>query len=71
MPQLALTTPHEADRLDDNWWIDSGATKHMTPKKDGMQNSVEFGTPTKVQLADNSALDSYGKGIWISRSELV
>ena len=62
MSQLALATSTESNRVDDNWWIDSGATQHMTPEKDGMQNFVEFGTPRKVQLAENSILHSYGKG---------
>ena len=53
MPQFALTTSNESVRLDDNWWIDSG-----TPEKDGVQNFVEFGTSRKVQLADNSVLNS-------------
>ena len=62
MPQLALATSNESIRVDDNWWIDSGATQHMTPEKDRMQNFVVFGTPRKVKLADNSILNSYGKG---------
>ena len=60
--QLALATSTESNRVDDNWWIHSGATQHMTPEKDKMQNFVEFGSPGKVQLADNSILHSYGKG---------
>ena len=44
------------------WFIDSGASRHMTPDKKSLVNFGKFKTPTEVKLADNSVLYSYGKG---------
>eukprot|EP00794_Sanderia_malayensis_P002050 gene2050-biopygen1853 len=62
MHGLALTAHVGQSKHGDDWWIDSGATQHMTPDRNGMHNFVKFNTPKKVQLADNSVLFSYGKG---------
>ena len=45
-----------------DWWIDSGASQHMTRDKKGMDEYENFKTPLKVKLADNSTLLAYGKG---------
>ena len=47
---------------DANWWIDSGASQHMTPEKKSLDDYSPFETPLKVKLADDSILNSYGKG---------
>ena len=47
---------------EDNWWIDSGASQHMTHDKKGFSNYVKFEEPVHVKLADNSILQCYGKG---------
>ena len=47
---------------DDDWWIDSGASQHMTPDKKSLDDYSLFKTPLKVKLADDSVLYSYGKG---------
>ena len=57
---VALATYVESGK--ENWWIDSGASKHMTPKKASLVNFQKFSTPSQVKLADNSILNSYGKG---------
>ena len=59
-PDVALAA--KAESAKENWWIDSGASKHMTPKKTSLVNFQKFLTPSQVKLADNSILYSYGKG---------
>ncbi len=46
----------------DDWLIDSGAYRHMTPEKNSMTGFVQFKKPLQIKLADNSVLLSYGKG---------
>ena len=45
-----------------HWWIDSGASQHMTHDKQSLQNYSEFDKPIEVKLADNNVLHSFGKG---------
>ena len=59
-PEIALVSDGEPG--DNNWWIDSGASQHMTPVKKSLINFEKFKTPLEVKLADNSVLFSYGKG---------
>eukprot|EP00111_Clytia_hemisphaerica_P023199 TCONS_00068237-protein len=58
--ELALKSSNRIE--DKNWWIDSGATQHMTPQKESIENYVAFKKPITVRLADESILYSYGKG---------
>jgi len=44
------------------WWIDSGASQHMTYEKKSLLNFQKFEQPLSVMLADDSCLYSYGKG---------
>ena len=44
------------------WYIDSGATRHMSSKKEWMQNKVQFASPDKVRLGDNRTVEAYEKG---------
>eukprot|EP00794_Sanderia_malayensis_P016556 gene16556-biopygen13988 len=59
----ALTACPTANQLEaKEWWIDSGASKHMTPNKRLMSNFITFKTPIQVKLADNNQVLAYGKG---------
>ena len=46
----------------DDWWIDSGASQHMTPVKKGMYGYTPFKKPIEVKLADDTVIFAYGKG---------
>ena len=59
--EIALTV-NDNSALCKEWWIDSGASRHMTPKKNSLVNFKKFEAPSQVKLADNSILTSYGKG---------
>ena len=59
-PEFALETG--GDCIDKHWWIDSGASQHMTSDKCELINYIEFDNPSQINLADNSALFAYGKG---------
>ena len=58
-PEFALET---GGNEDENWWIDSGASQHMSTNKNEFSNYKQFTTPLEIKLADNSVLLSYGKG---------
>ena len=47
---------------DDDWWIDSGASNHMSPNESDFLNYTEFEEPVKVNLADKSHLLALGSG---------
>ena len=59
-PEFALETG--GDCTDKHWWIDSGASQHMTSDKCELINYIEVDNPSQINLADNSALFAYGKG---------
>ena len=46
----------------DEWWIDSGATSHMTSDMKSLKNYSSFRMPRKVKLADEHKVNSFGKG---------
>ena len=58
-PEFALETGGDED---ESWWIDSGASQHMSSNKNEFSNYKQFTTPLEIKLADNSVLFSYGKG---------
>ena len=60
-PEIALSAGGLSSAEND-WWIDSGASQHMTPSKKGMTDYVTFRNPLHVKLADDSVLLAYGKG---------
>ena len=60
-PEIALVFHHNLPQCD-GWWIDSGASQHMTFDKKGMHKYVAFKDPLKVKLADNSIILANGKG---------
>ena len=48
------------------WYIDSGASQHMTNSKDSMVHYQEFSSPEIVRMGNNYEIKAYGKGnIWI------
>lgn len=59
--EVALTMNNKASGCKE-WWIDSGASKHMTPKKKELCNHTAFKSPLKIRLADDSTILAYGKG---------
>jgi len=59
-PDVALLAAEKSMKIE--WWIDSGASQHMTPDKKSLINVERSDSPVEVQLADNSILFSYGKG---------
>ena len=44
------------------WYIDSGATKHMTFEKDLIVDFYEYEQPSKIYLGDNRAIKAFGEG---------
>ena len=46
------------------WIIDSGATQHMTFKRNNLEDYVEFKKPTVVNLGDNRSILAHGKGTY-------
>ena len=60
-PEIALVIDHNLPQCD-GWWIDSGASQHMTFDKKGMHKYVAFKDPLKVKLAENSIILAYGQG---------
>ena len=59
-PEFALKVSNNS--VGDIWWVDSGATQHMTCVKEDFISHSKFDTPVKVNLADDSFLLSYGSG---------
>eukprot|EP00794_Sanderia_malayensis_P006182 gene6182-6896_t len=48
------------------WYIDSGASQHMSCNKNWMKNYNEFSVPEKVRLGDNRTVEALGKGtVWL------
>ena len=48
------------------WYIDSGASQHMTNSKASMVHYQEFSSPELVRMGNNYEVKAYGKGnIWI------
>ena len=43
------------------WYIDSGASQHISCKRALMQNYSDFPTPEKVRLGDNGTVKAFGK----------
>ena len=60
-PEFALKVSDD-NSVGDNWWVDSGASQHMTPTREDFLSYTEFESPVKVSLADNSYLLAPGRG---------
>ncbi len=46
------------------WLIDSGASKHMTCHEEILQNYQQFPRPQSVKLGDGRVVDALGFGPW-------
>ena len=46
----------------DKWFVDSGASSHMTPMKEMMTDYKKFSTPEKVTVRDGRTVNAIGKG---------
>ena len=44
------------------WLVDSGASRHMTSKREILTNYREFDKPEKVGLGDGHTVDAVGEG---------
>ena len=47
---------------EDKWLVDSGASSHMTPKREYFTKYRSFSTPEKVGLGDGRVVDAVGVG---------
>lgn len=47
---------------DEDWYLDSGATKHMTNQRRFFSKFLEFKHPEKIGLADKTGIDAIGIG---------
>ena len=47
---------------DKPWLLDSGCSRHMTPKKTDFKRYLEFRVPVNVKLADKTTIPGYGIG---------
>ena len=52
LPEIALKLSRDNDKSD--WWIDSGASQHMTHEKSNLLNYEAFKSPIEIKLADHS-----------------
>ena len=50
------------DNDEPNWWIDSGASRHMTEDMNDFHEYKELQDPVRINLADNSVLLGVGVG---------
>lgn len=57
---MALT--HEFSGSQHTWIIDSGASSHMTPHRDNLDDYVEFRDPRPIILGDGRRVDAHGSG---------
>ena len=59
---IALNSSMIHRKLDNHWYIDSGATKHMTFEKDLIFDFMKYEQPSKIYLGDNRVIEAYGQG---------
>ena len=57
-----LKATHWQPILSKKWFLDSGATDHMSNNKDALSNYKGFARPKDIQLGDDSIIKSYGSG---------
>ena len=46
----------------DKWFVDSGASSHMTPMREMMTNYKTLSTPEKITIGDGRTVNAIGKG---------
>lgn len=56
---LALSSQQSNNRI---WYLDSGATSHMTGQREWLKNFEEFQKPVFVKLGNAVEISAYGKG---------
>ena len=47
---------------DNHWYIDSGATKHMTHQRDLITDFIEYKQPSRIYLGDKGVVKACGEG---------
>ena len=60
--EAALQAGDEDDSEETTWWLDSGATSHMTGERDDFSTFEDKPRPGAVSLADKSEIASAGRG---------
>eukprot|EP00253_Pinus_taeda_P029974 PITA_29974 len=55
--------PHKASNEDDIWYVDSGASSHMTGKKEFFDSLEESTYRSKIYLGDDSGYEIKGYGV--------
>ena len=48
--------------LNNGWYVDSGATRHMTFQKNLLHDFVAFNKPSRIYLGDNRVISATGEG---------
>ena len=59
---VALSSASSSQDKSKLWYIDSGATKHMTSERDLMVNYVQYPQPSEICLGDNRMIKALGEG---------
>ena len=59
---IALTSTSTNKGQNDQWFIDSGATKHMTFQRNIITDYKKYDEPSKIYLGDNRVIEAYGEG---------
>lgn len=47
---------------DDDWYLDSGASDHMTKNRDWLTNYKEYDNPVSVRIGNGDTIFAYGQG---------
>eukprot|EP00794_Sanderia_malayensis_P005845 gene5845-6544_t len=64
----SLLSMNSTSALDESlvWYVDSGASRHMSSNKEWMQDYAKLAIPEKIRLGDNRLVEAEGKGtVWI------
>ena len=59
---IALTSTSKIKEGNDQWFIDSGSTKHMTFQRNTITDYKKYKEPSKICLCDNRVIEAYGEG---------
>ena len=61
LEEIALPASTRCE-LTNGWYVDSGATRHMTFQKNLLLDFVEFNKPSRIYLGDNRVISATGEG---------